>query len=67
MTFSPILTRRSVLQGSALAGALTATAPLAQAGYHGQVKTQGLLSDGNTILFQEIQLRMRGVVRKMKG
>ena len=52
MTFSQKLTRRSVLQGSALAGALTATAPLAQAGHHGHSKTQGLLSAANTILFQ---------------
>ena len=52
MTFSKKLTRRSVLQGSALAGALTATAPLAQADHHGHSKTQGLLAEGNTILFQ---------------
>ena len=48
----PKLTRRSLLQGNALAGALTATAPLAQADHHGKSKTQGLLSDGSTILFQ---------------
>ena len=52
MSFPKKLTRRSVLQGSALAGALTATAPLAQADHHGKSKTQGLLSDGSTILFQ---------------
>jgi lysophospholipase L1-like esterase len=52
MTLCQKLTRRSLLQGTALAGALSATAPLAQAGHHGHSKTQGLLSAGNTILFQ---------------
>jgi lysophospholipase L1-like esterase len=52
MTLCQKLTRRSVLQGSALAGALTATAPLAQADHHGHSKTGGLLAEGNTILFQ---------------
>ena len=52
MTLCQKLTRRSLLQGTALAGALSATAPLAQAGHHGHSKTKGLLSAGNTILFQ---------------
>ena len=52
MTLCQKLTRRSLLQGTALAGALSATSPLAQAGHHSHSKTGGLLAEGNTILFQ---------------
>ena len=52
MTFCQKLSRRSLLRGSALGGALTATAPLAHGAHHGHSKTGSLLSGGNTILFQ---------------
>lgn len=52
MNVSKILTRRSILWGSAIAGTLTAAAPFAQAAHHGHSKKTNLLSKGNTILFQ---------------
>ena len=52
MNFSKILTRRSILGGSAITGVLTAAAPFAQSANHGHSRNTNLLSKGNTILFQ---------------
>lgn len=52
MNISKILTRRSILGGGAIAGALSAASPLAKAAHHGHAKNTSLLSKGNTILFQ---------------
>ena len=52
MHISKILSRRSIIGGTALAGAMAATAPLTKAAHHGDSSKGNLLNKGNTILFQ---------------
>ena len=52
MHIPKILSRRSMIGGSALAGAMTASAPFAKAAHHGNSSKGNLLNKGNTILFQ---------------
>ena len=52
MQISRILTRRSMIGGSVLTGALTATSQLTKAAHHEHSKNGNILGKGNTILFQ---------------
>ncbi|MEC7801000.1 MAG: SGNH/GDSL hydrolase family protein [Verrucomicrobiota bacterium] len=52
MQISKIITRRSMIGGSALAGALAATSSLSNAAHHGNSKNGNIVGKGNTILFQ---------------
>ena len=52
MQIPKILSRRSIIGGTALAGAMAATAPLTKAAHHGKSSKGNLLNKGNTILFQ---------------
>ena len=52
MQISRILTRRSMIGGSVLTGALTATSQLTKAAHHEHSNNGNILGKGNTILFQ---------------
>ena len=52
MQISRILTRRSMIGGSVLTGALAATSPLTKAARHEHSNNGNILGKGNTILFQ---------------
>jgi len=52
MQISRILTRRSMIGGSVLTGALAATSPLTKAAHHEHSNNGNILGKGNTILFQ---------------
>lgn len=52
MKISKFLTRRSMIGGSALAGAMAATAPFTKAAHHGDSIKGNIIKKGNTILFQ---------------